>query len=263
MFCPKCGTENLEGAIICRNCGQVLPNVMPAVTTVPNAKTSALAVTSMILGILSFCTFLITAPLAIIFGIISLILIAKSQGRLKGLGFAITGIAVPISALPFVAITLSIMLPALAQARLSAQRAVCMSNLKYLGIAATAYANNNNMQYPTADKWCDLLEPYYKNNSRILVCPAAKKYDYTRTIDPKTEHKCSYAINPYAKRDCRFPATTVLFFESKPGWNQSGGPELLTTENHRPNGCNVLFCDGHVEFVRAENINKLQWTASP
>jgi prepilin-type processing-associated H-X9-DG protein len=238
--------------------------------TVPSstAKTSALAVMSMILGILSFCTFFITAPLAIIFGIISLIMIVKSNGRLKGIGFAVTGLAVPIVALPFVAISLGIMLPAPARARSLGQRAVCMSNLKQLGVAAIMYADNNKRQYPPADKWCDLLEPYYKNNSNVLICPATikSKWGYSKTniytIDPNAKHQCSYAINPNAKRNCRFPATTVLFFESNPGWNQSGGAELLTTQNHN-GGCNVLFCDGHVDFVRAEKINDLRWTADP
>jgi len=86
---------------------------------------------------------------------------------------------------------------------------------------------------------------------------------YAKTIDPNAKNQCSYAINPNAKLDCRFPAKTVLLFESNPGWNQSGGPELSTTPNHGGKGCNVLFCDGHVEFVRAEDINNLQWTAEP
>jgi prepilin-type processing-associated H-X9-DG protein len=53
----------------------------------------------------------------------------------------------------------------------------------------------------------------------------------------------------------------VLLFETNNGWNQSGGLELLTTENHRGEGCNVVFCDGHVEFIQAEDIDKLRWTA--
>jgi prepilin-type processing-associated H-X9-DG protein len=269
MFCPKCGVENQEDAKLCRSCSWVLANM---VMTAPVAKTSALAITSMILGILSFCTFFITAPLAIIFGIISLIMIVKSKGQLKGIGFAISGIAVQVAALPIVAIVgflMGILSPALARAQSLGQRAVCMSNLKQLCVSTMMYAENNKGQYPTADKWCDLLGPYYGNNGKVLICPAtqkskcgfAKMCGYT--TDPNAKHQCSYAINPNAKRDCRFPATTILFFESNPGWNQSGGPELLTTQNHGDKGCNVVFCDGHVEFVRAEDINNLRWTAEP
>ena len=262
MFCPKCGVENQEDAKLCRSCSWVLANM---VMTAPVAKTSALAITSMILGILSFCTFFITAPLAIIFGIISLIMIVKSKGQLKGIGFAISGIAVPVAALPIVAIVgllMGILSPALARAQSLGQRAVCMSNLKQLGVTTMMYADNNKGQYPTADKWCDLLEPYYKNNN-VLICPATRKKMFGYIIDPNTKHQCSYAINSNVKRDCRFPATTVLFFESNLGWNQSGGAESLTTQNHGNNGCNVLFCDAHVEFVRTEDVNKLRWTAGP
>jgi len=48
-------------------------------------------------------------------------------------------------------------------------------------------------------------------------------------------------------------------FESKPGWNQHGGPELLNPDNHNGKGCNVLFNDAHVEFVKTEDFNDLKW----
>jgi prepilin-type processing-associated H-X9-DG protein len=51
----------------------------------------------------------------------------------------------------------------------------------------------------------------------------------------------------------------VLLFESRPGWNQSGGPELLTTENHHGKGCNVLFVDGSVRFIKSEELVGLKW----
>ena len=263
MFCPKCGVENQEDAKLCRSCSWVLTSV-GLTAPAPDAKTSALAIASLVLGILGFCTFFITAPVAIILGIVSLFKIEKSHGQLKGKGLAIAGIALPAIGLVLL-MPMAILLPALGRARSMAQRAACMSNLKQLGISTMMYAQNNKGQYPTADKWCDLLEPYYKNNSNVLICPATKKSmcGYAKTIDPNAKNQCSYAINPNAKLDCRFPAKTVLLFESNPGWNQSGGPELSTTPNHGGKGCNVLFCDGHVEFVRAEDINNLQWTAEP
>jgi prepilin-type processing-associated H-X9-DG protein len=51
-----------------------------------------------------------------------------------------------------------------------------------------------------------------------------------------------------------------LLFEAKAGVNPAGGPELLTTENHQPEGCNILFADAHVEFVKKENLSTLRWT---
>jgi len=64
-------------------------------------------------------------------------------------------------------------------------------------------------------------------------------------------------MNPYA--DPNSAGDVVLLFESEPGWNQHGGPELLTTGNHQGKGCSVLFVDGSVNFVKAEEVSGLQW----
>lgn len=55
------------------------------------------------------------------------------------------------------------------------------------------------------------------------------------------------------------PKEVVLLFETTKGWNQFGGAEILTTENHRNKGCNVLFNDGRVKFVITGDIGKLRW----
>jgi prepilin-type processing-associated H-X9-DG protein len=251
MFCSKCGTENVDGSNVCRGCGSVLTIEGPGAEAVA-AKTSGLAIASLVLGILSFCSCLLTAPISFILGIIALVKISKSNGRLKGTGFAVAGIVIPVVAIPIISIMMAILMPALSSARDAARQAVCASNLKQLSIAATMYAEEKG-QYPTADKWCDLLEPYYKNE-KILVCPGAGRPE-------AGEGRCDYAINPNAKKGC--PADMVLFFESKPGWNPAGGPELAATENHHKDGCNVAFCDGRVEFVKAEDIDSLKWTAGP
>jgi prepilin-type processing-associated H-X9-DG protein len=59
------------------------------------------------------------------------------------------------------------------------------------------------------------------------------------------------------------PPDMVLLFETYPGWNQSGGPEILTTDNHQGDGCNVLFGDGRVEFVKTEHLDDLKWKPEP
>ena len=58
------------------------------------------SVASFVLAVLSPFTCLTTAIPAIILGIVSLVKIERSAGRLKGLGFAIAGIAVPPVLLP-------------------------------------------------------------------------------------------------------------------------------------------------------------------
>jgi prepilin-type processing-associated H-X9-DG protein len=51
----------------------------------------------------------------------------------------------------------------------------------------------------------------------------------------------------------------VLFFETRRGWNQGGGLEILTTENHEGRGCHVAFVDTHVEFVPKDGPSEFKW----
>jgi hypothetical protein len=117
------------------------------------------------------------------------------------------------------------------------------------------YANKNDGILP-ADTLCDtLLSAFGKQvEAGMLRCPASDA----------EEGQCSYALNAAAvgKSLDALPSDMVLFFESKPGWNQVGGPELLTTDNHKGDGCNVFFADYHAEFVRADQVANLRWDAN-
>jgi hypothetical protein len=67
-----------------------------------------------------------------------------------------------------------------------------------------------------------------------------------------------YAMNPNCQGDS--PKDMVLLFESKPGWNQHGGPELFTFDNHDPKGGLVLLNDGTLKFIRTEEeLKQLRW----
>ena len=128
----------------------------------------------------------------------------------------------------------------------------CRSNLGRLYQALIIYSNNyHGGKYPVPDKWCDLLIKSGANSddSDIFACPAAKTPDYIE--------QCHYAINPNAK--LQSSPDMVLLFETKVGWNQSGGPELMTFENHDDKGCHVLFNNGSVEFITPEQAEELKW----
>ncbi len=159
----------------------------------------------------------------------------------------------------------------------------CRINLSSLGKAIMLYSNDYNDQYPTSDKWCNLLIQYSEVSRKTFLCKEGLKKDDKRprhyVIEPGDElnlpagleflyedefgchhygkNMCHFAMNP----DCKLysPQDTVLLFEAKGGWNQHGGPEILTTEYHKGKGCYVFFNDGHTEFVRPEDIGKLKW----
>jgi len=130
----------------------------------------------------------------------------------------------------------------------------CAANLRALGKWMILYAGDYDEQYPRTEKWCDLLTEYMKTTAdnrvieKCFICPANKK------------GRCHYAMNPNLSP--RSQPGLVLLFETKDGWNQIGGPEILTTENHHGKGCNVLFNDSHVEFVGADKISELRWIIS-
>ena len=123
----------------------------------------------------------------------------------------------------------------------------CGANLHRLGSAMKFYASENDDQYPTADKWCDLLlQPVqYIDTPQRFVCKSGRG------------GRCNYAMNPNAKPNS--PSHIVFLFESKPGWNQVGGAELLTTDNHKGKGCNILFNDCNVKFVKTKQLKELKW----
>ncbi|GAH34158.1 unnamed protein product, partial [marine sediment metagenome] len=112
----------------------------------------------------------------------------------------------------------------------------CEGNLRSLKRFLYIYSYDNEDRYPRAEKW-------------------------------RTGERCSYAINPNCEPNS--PPDMVLLFETKGGWNQHGGTEIVSTENHpyerdsfwgyKITGCNILFNDGHVEFVRLEQIGDLKW----
>jgi len=140
MYCPKCGTPNVDNAQVCVSCGYVLST--PAQAGMPvQVRTSGLAIAAFVLGILSVFTLGLTALPAIILGIIALIVIGQNGGRLTGIGFAVVGMVLPVFA---VVITLAaILMPALSKARDQARRAACLSNMRQLSLAWIMYADEN------------------------------------------------------------------------------------------------------------------------
>jgi hypothetical protein len=120
--------------------------------------------------------------------------------------------------------------------------------------------------YPEPKNWCDIIIKEERaldisdGETKILLkCPSA------------AEGKCHYAMNPNC--DPNSPSDMVLLFETKSGWNQHGGPELFTFDNHEPTrpapdvlsrrdsggGC-VLLNNGSVKFIPTEEeLNALRW----
>ncbi len=124
--------------------------------------------------------------------------------------------------------------------------------------AQLASSAKSEMSYPAPSHWCAALVRFCKTiemgDDEIIgahICPGTgERKKYLAEND--------YAVNPNCKYDS--PPDTVLLFETKAGWNQHGGPELFTFDNHDPKGGCVLLNDGTVKFIRTkEELQQLQW----
>jgi hypothetical protein len=136
-------------------------------------KNSALAIWSLVLGILSLtlCSLFAGLP-AVICGHMASGRIKRSGGLLTGRGLAVAGLITGYISIGFtlflVPMVLAVAIPNFVKARETAQRNSCINNLRQLQSAMQVAAQSNKKQ-PTDPVTLDDLMPYLKAN---MVCPA-------------------------------------------------------------------------------------------
>lgn len=197
---------------------------------VPDETQSALEELLLLFLLLLF----ISLPVSFILGCISIIMLLIKKWQKKGFSLAIFSVIVPLCITIYVGIVI----------RNIAHQMICGMNLSGLAKAVSIYVYDFE-EYPEPNKWCDLLIEHCDVTEKQFICPGAKKA------------RSHYAINPACKIDS--PNDVVLLFETKGGWNQFGGPELLTLDNHGGKGCIIVLNDSYVDFVKPEDIGKLKW----
>ena len=215
------------------------------------------------------------APL---FGIGALIVIARSNGRLRGrigAGFVATISFLVLGWFAFGTVVRAMYLDG-----------SCTGNLGALGRSMAAYAQSHDGALPDADRWCDILKAEGDTLALWLVCWAS---------DTK-RGESSYAMNSAAagSKLSELPGDMVLLFEAatdgepvrdfplaerqyiiddneadfyrkqgtmvcKTRWNQVGGIDKVDTSSHG-GGCNILFASGKVEFVSTRRLPLLRWS---
>lgn len=102
MYCPKCGTELPDGTNQCSACGQTLGQA--------ETRMNAYAIVSLVLGIVSVGLSFV-APVGLVFGIVALVQINRSEGRQGGKGLAIAGIIVSSIMTLFSLLALALFIP--------------------------------------------------------------------------------------------------------------------------------------------------------
>jgi type IV pilus assembly protein PilA len=176
MFCVRCGAANADGSQFCVKCGAPIgaqagapapaPTVPPQavagspVSPAPAAyaparpamgpvESSGKAVGSLICGFLFFI--FPVAIVGVVLGHLALSDIRKSAGRLTGRGLAIAGLVLGymgILFIPFVLIVAAIAIPNLLRARMAANEATAVANLRVIASGSVQYSATYENGYP-------------------------------------------------------------------------------------------------------------------
>ena len=199
-----------------------------------------------------------------------------------------------------IAILASLLLPALAGAKVRARTVKCVSNLRQMGITKAMYTSDNNDRFPFSGRawphmpFVDLLKlfhPYISTNSAAFyLCPAdrppAWNFAWTKTEGTaygiRTNEllfPCSYfyyhqfynddtfspKLTQRSTTDVKSPAKkAIMSCFAEPEFGSLGNNNIA----HGKQGFPILFVDGHAAFTTFKQLNKtkpygdynLDWT---
>ena len=186
--------------------------------------------------------------------------------------------------------------PLVAGVRVAANRSLCMSNQRQIGLALHLYANDNEGTFPPTmhstsswrkeESWVFQLAPYLSDVDEVRVCPSDEPERQKRILDGGFT---SYALNDLVFDNDRYnriskiprPAQTLILFilstNRKPSttWDHIHGAEWtswaastydIEPDRHRvgaraadrtEGSANYLYADGHVENISAKEFKSL------
>ena len=138
----------------------------------------------------------------------------------------------------------SILLPALTRAREKANQVKCASNMRQIGQGIMLFANDHKGKFP--DDLGALLDEGIA--PVVVICPSA--------VSPQT----NWPGLPQDKQREWINANSQYTYLGK-GLDTNVNPETPVLyenpQHHSGEGANVLFADGHVEFVMAGSLNAI------
>jgi len=154
----------------------------------------------------------------------------EGYGSVPTFGLAMTPTVAPA--------VVSLAIPALARARVNAQRVVSMSNLRNIGTATMMYAAEGDDQPPQ-----DLAALIKSGqNPDMLVSPLSGR-KAPKLVKGKLVGEVDYILLKLPRlTDLKTPSRTILAYERP--------------ENYGQKGTAVLFADGHVEWMKIKRFRE-------
>lgn len=170
-------------------------------------------------------------------------------------------------------VALGLLLPMVCSPATYSRRAACMNNIRQIGLALNQYAGEYDGQYPppvdpgdpdepAQYRFAYLLSYGYLNSDKVFRCPSAQgkvppdldKLDGGRFMAPSLKSICthvladdmvSYGFDPDASRNDH-PGRAIL--ADRPPDAGRNVPSTQNSPNHKGDGQNVVYVDGHVKW---------------
>ncbi len=147
---------------------------------------------------------------------------------------------------------ISVLLPSLCRSRETANRVKCASNLRQLGQAIALYAQDNGGQFPPslADLLAHQLASQGDLSPDVMLCPSSndERSSATNTSEIIADLRAA-ETNASGHKHCLSYVYVGQSLNAKTA-TDTAVVAYEPMENHDGDGTNVLFGDGHVEFVQ-------------
>jgi prepilin-type N-terminal cleavage/methylation domain-containing protein len=213
----------------------------------------------------------------------------RKQNKSGRRGFTLIELLVVIA---IIAILAAMLLPVFAQARESARRAVCTSNLRQIGMALQMYATDHSERVPSPGasgrEWASQVVPYV-GSTQIFVCPSDSNTSGEPTIGGSGQNPLSYGWNslrvdndrygfvspdggPLSLNSIAMPSETIMAFDyldtNAPNEAQvtdvthldTGAKTSTRVRAQHLEGFMALFADGHMKFRKGGSTKVSEWT---